>query len=126
MEKASILDGVPIPPKPVLFPKNGVIGIVVLIALAVLCVCSENWLGAAVDVVLALLVFGACWMSYNGQKFLWEKYQNLCCVDRLIRTPVLREEGHSLIFTFLAPSPKRLPEVSQFLDQIREKGNEKT
>lgn len=121
---SSILDNIPIPPKPMLLGWSGISGLSLLGGLAVACGVHENWFGLALNVGLMGVVLLGCYIAYLAQSSLWRKYQRLLCVDRLITTPVMREDGHSLIFTFLSPSPEMLPEVNDFFKEIRENNNE--
>lgn len=86
--------------------------VVVLALFTAYCVWDHNWLGATIDaaIVLVNVMVGVHrWVSMDR---LWQQYRRLKVMETIVNTPVMREEGNSIIFTFLCPTDRLLVELN--------------
>jgi len=84
----------------------------------------ENWLGAGIDFALVSVAFVFAYLRYRKLSVLYSDYRVLKVMEKIINTPVMKEEANSIIFTFVCPSPAIMEEIARFHKQQEEKGKE--
>jgi len=100
MEKETLPD---LPKVPTRIAWASVICIIVMALLALDSYCTENWFGFWVYITAIIIhigVFVHRWMVFTR---LHRQRRAIIAIDKIIRTPVIREEGNSIIFTFIMP-----------------------
>ena len=82
---------------------------------------SQDWIQASLcAVVVIVYIARAVWVFRANTKTLkliklLRKFNET--LKEINNTPVLREEGKSVIFTFLSPSPKLMKELEKFKNE---------
>ena len=110
---------IPQPPKPVLW--STVISTTIIACFMVWCISNDNWLGASLDAGLIALNVGFAIIRYRSLSSLYRQCRNLHVLRRIIDTPTMREEGNSIIFTYIAPSDRIMEELKRINDSFNKK-----
>lgn len=111
------LDDLPDPPERVASSS-----VVLFSAFAGIAAYNENWYGMCLDlaVLIAVLVFGYIrWQSITKLRRQWRLAKLL---EKLIKTPMMREEANSVIFTFIFPSPELMEELNKIHNEATSSG----
>ena len=73
----------------------------------------ERWFGVIVDVLLIVVNLGLSFKLYSNEWKLYRHWKNIKALDEIIGGPVLKEDGNSIIITYLMPSERLIKEISE-------------
>lgn len=108
-----------LPPPPKKMTYVSVVVLFFLGTMAVWCVTEENWIGAITDFFLFAAVLFVAIARYLSLSKIYNNLKILYVVERIKNTPVMREEGCSIILTYLMPSPKIMEEIRKLSDEAK-------
>lgn len=74
---------------------------------------NENWFGVAIDIGLIVFNVTFAYFYRRSSKRLWNQYEILKELEKIMATPRMQEIGHSVIFTVLFPSPEILKKLEK-------------
>ena len=100
-----------LPPLPDKLQFSSLAFMVVFSVLAVFCLFTENWLGAAIAGAVVAVIFVMAYLRYLKVSDLHQKYRVLKVMEIMVKTPVMSEEGNSIILTYIFPSPAIMDEL---------------
>jgi len=110
----------PLPPIP-LISTGTIILCLCLGALATWCFSQSNWIGGWIDVFLIVLNVAFAAIRYRSIKRLYRHHHKLLTIQKIFNTPVMAEEGNSMILTFLRPSDRLMDEMKKIAEEVAAK-----
>ena len=116
----------PLPEFPLaLVTKTSVIVCVMFIVLLIFNLYQRNWVGATVDLAafLAMLYFSIS--RYKKVKHLKNQHRDIALIRQIMLTPTFREEGSSIILTFLKPSDRLLQSMNKLMEEMKASSQKK-
>lgn len=116
----------PLPEFPLaLVTKTSIITCTIFAALLILNVCLGNWIGASVDLAALSLVLFFSISRYKKVKQLKEQHRDIALIRQIMVTPTFREEGSSIILTFLKPSERLLKSMNNLVEEMKDSSRKK-
>ena len=128
-ERVAIIELPPmpkLPPMPSMIPMSTVLRIVFVGSLAAWCFSRSNWIGGCADLGIIALSITFAVMRYRSMKELYRHHRNLLTIQKILTTPVMVEEGNSMILTFLRPSDRLMDEMNKIDAEVNSKKSPKS
>jgi hypothetical protein len=120
-ERVAIIDFPPmpkLPPMPSMIPLSTILMIVFVGSMAAVCFSRSNWIGGCADLGIIALSVTFAVMRYRSMKELHRHHRNLLTIQKILTTPVMAEEGNSMILTFLRPSDRLMEEMNEIFAEV--------
>lgn len=114
-----------LPPMPSVVPASTIIVSVLLGTMSAWCFSRGNWIGGCIDLAIVALNVVFAWMRYKTMTRLYRQHRNLLTIQKILTTPVMAEEGNSMILTFLRPSDRLMEEMNKIATEVISKKSPK-
>lgn len=110
-----------LPDKPNVMTKTDNTILAIILSLTVFSILMGFWITALIQLgILAgnilMIIFRYSWLNH-----LYKEKCDLIKIQKIIDTPMMREEGNSIIFSFLKPSDRLLNKMMKIIGKKNKK-----
>jgi hypothetical protein len=93
-----------------------------LVLMAINSAYRQNWFGFWVNVAAAIFNILSASFHYYAYRKINKTYKMLKSFETIINTPVMREEGHSVIITIVMPHKELLDKLAACIPKKKSNG----